>query len=216
MKIIDFGLSCYEDILVKQEQLFKELIEAKTEGKEKKEYIMIGEHYPVITIGRKGNSKNILISQEMLNSQGIRIFDTKRGGDVTYHCEGQMIAYPILDLDAHKIGVKDYVDVLEECVIRLLKEYGIKGERIEGATGVWLGKDTEKERKICAIGIKCSRFCTMHGLALNVKSDLRGFEFINPCGFVNKGVTSIFNETNCDVPMTEVKSKFINIFENLI
>lgn len=159
-----------------------------------KEYILIGEHYPVITLGRRAAEMNVLLPDSVLDKKGIKKYHIGRGGDVTFHGPGQLILYPILDLEKHRLGVKEYVNILEETVIRLLDKYGIKGERIEGATGVWIGKGTEEERKICAMGIKCSRFCTMHGLALNVDMDLSGFKMINPCGFKDKGVTSIYEE----------------------
>ena len=164
------------------------------EIKEGKEYILIGEHYPVITLGRRAAEMNVLLPDSVLDKRGIKKYHIGRGGDVTFHGPGQLILYPILDLEKHRLGVKEYVNILEETVIRLLDKYGIKGERIEGATGVWIGKGTEEERKICAMGIKCSRFCTMHGLALNVDMDLSGFKMINPCGFKDKGVTSIYEE----------------------
>ena len=177
-----------------QQDLFNSLVEAKISRKPIQEFILLGEHLPVITMGRRANPANVLISPQALQNKGIDFFNIERGGDATYHCPGQLIVYPILDLDSHHLGIKDYVSILEEAVIRLLNKYDIKGERIQGATGVWLGKNTPEERKICAIGIKCSRFCSMHGLALNVCSDLAGFSFINPCGFQDKGVTSIEKE----------------------
>ena len=126
-----------------------------------------------------------------------------------------MIAYPIIDLENHGLGVKGYVALLEDCIIRLLEEYDIKGETIEGATGVWIGKGTDRERKICAIGVKCTRFITMHGLALNVNTDLTAFNAINPCGFTDKGVTSISAETGRQIDMNTLKEKFVAIFKEL-
>lgn len=194
MKIIDFGLAPYKEILQLQEKLFNDLKEKKIRGEEIEEHILAGEHYPVITLGRRAKEENLLAETSLLNSRGIEVYHIGRGGDITYHCPGQVILYPILDLERHKLGVKDYVHLLEEMVIKVLSEFGIKGERVEGATGVWIGKGTENERKICAMGIKCSRFCTMHGLALNVNSDLSGFNLINPCGFKDKAVTSVTQE----------------------
>ena len=218
MEIIDFGVKEYEEVLKLQTSLFTDLIEEKREGKEGKEYILIGEHPSVITIGRRGKDSNILMSEEGLRQLGIKTFHIGRGGDVTYHCPGQLIVYPIFDLEKHNLGVKGYVDLLEETVIRLLKNYNIKGESVEGATGVWLDKGGDNERKICAIGIKCSRFCTMHGIALNVNSDLSGFSLINPCGFQDKGVTSIKKEISPgrELGMEEVKKEFLDIFLSLI
>ena len=215
-EIIDFGLKNYGEILDFQTRLFNNLVINKKEGRPEKEYILLGEHTPVITLGRRAKEDNILATSEILKSRGIEIFHIGRGGDVTYHCPSQLIVYPILDLELHSLGVKSYIHVLEETIIRLLNHYGIKGERVDGATGVWIDKGTIEERKICAIGVKCSRFCTMHGLALNVNSDLRGFSMINPCGFQNKGVTSIEKEIGKKVDMDKVKERFLHIFLGLI
>lgn len=194
MEIIDFGLKNYEDILNLQLFLFNKLLEEKRNHKEVKEYILIGQHNPVITLGRRAKLSNLLIPEDSLKKMGIGLYKIGRGGDITYHAPGQLILYPILDLEKHKLGVKSYVDLLENSVAKLLSLYDIKGEKIDGATGIWLGKGSTAERKICAIGIKCSHFCTMHGLALNVSTDLSGFSLINPCGFQDKGVTSIKKE----------------------
>lgn len=216
MEVIDFGLTDYGIILNQQQSLFETLIEAKKSGKEEREYVLIGEHPSVITMGRRAVEGNILQPPEFLEKKGIKVFKIGRGGDVTYHCEGQLILYPIIDLERHRLGVKEYVNLLEETVINVLAPYGLKGERIEGATGVWLGKDTERERKICAIGVKCSRFCTMHGLSLNVNSDLSGFEFINPCGFKDKGVTSMARELkgteDKELEMSQIKKELLDQF----
>ena len=226
MKIIDFGIKDYSEVLDLQKSLFDNLIKQKKAGKEGEEYILIGEHFPVITLGRRAREENILMPQSYLKDKGINIFHIGRGGDVTYHCPGQLIVYPILDLERHRLGVKNYVDTLEESVIKLISRFNIVGERIEGATGVWIGKGTPNERKICAIGIKCSYFCSMHGIGLNVNSDLSGFSMINPCGFQDKEVTSIFEEilradkiqnykNNADI-MDFVKQEFLNIFLGIL
>ena len=218
MEIIDFGIRDYGEILEVQRSLFYNLVKAKKEGKEGDEYILVGEHYPVITLGRRAKAENVLMPESYLKEKGVSIYHICRGGDVTYHCPGQLIVYPILDLDKHKLGVKGYVDLLEETVIKLISKHGIKGERVEGATGVWLGKGSKRERKICAIGIKCSHFCAMHGIGLNVTSDLSGFSMINPCGFQDKGVSSMEkeipsspNEGN-ELTMDTIKKEFIEIF----
>lgn len=216
LNIIDFGISGYGDILSLQEKYFGLITDSKIKGIPGRETLMIGEHFPVITMGRRADERNILADENQLRQRGVEVYKTGRGGDVTYHCPGQLILYPILDLDKHGLGVKDYVDLLEESVIRLLADYGIKGERIPGATGVWIGKGTEEERKICAIGIKCSRFCTMHGLSLNVNSDLDGFHLINPCGFKDKGVTSMKKELGKELDMQEIKRKISGIFLGLV
>ena len=217
MEIKDFGLKDYKEILEWQVNLFNDLVATKKNKVDKKsEYILIGEHYPVITLGRRAKESNLLFPELYLNEKGIYVYHIGRGGDVTYHCPGQLISYPIIDLESHNLGVKDYVNLLEESVIKLLSEYGINGERVEGATGVWLGKGSSLERKICAIGIKCSHFCTMHGLALNVNADLSGFSLINPCGFIDKGVTSIEKELGHKVDMGVLKEKYLHILLSLI
>lgn len=219
VKVIDFGIGKYEEILNSQRELFGSLVKDKKEGREGEEFILIGEHFPVITLGRRAHESNVLIPQNILKERGIELYKIERGGDVTYHGPGQLIVYPILDLEKHRFGVKDYVNLLEETVIKLLQNYGIKGERVDGATGVWIDKGSKKERKICAIGIKCSRFCTMHGLALNVNPDFTGFSLINPCGFVDKGVTSLQKETGnfaSKNAMSIIKKDFLDIFLSLI
>lgn len=219
VKVIDFGIGEYEEILNRQRELFLSLVKDKKEGREGEEFILIGEHFPVITLGRRAQENNVLIPQNILKERGIELYKIERGGDVTYHGPGQLIVYPILDLEKHRLGVKDYVYLLEETIIKLLQNYGIKSERVDGATGVWIDKGSKKERKICAIGIKCSRFCTMHGLALNVNPDLTGFSLIHPCGFVDKGVTSLQKETSNfagENGMSIIKKEFLDIFLSLI
>ena len=216
IELIDFGVSDYEKILHYQTDLFEQMIREKKEtGITEKEYLLLGEHEAVITIGKHGKKENILFDGFQLESNKIKVFEIGRGGDVTYHCPGQLIAYPLIDLNRHGLGVKKYVDLLEETVIKVIAAYGIKGERIEGATGVWIRKNGE-DRKICALGIKCSRYCTMHGIALNVNSKLDGFKMINPCGFTDKGVTSIQQELKKEIDIKEVKKRFSDIFFRLI
>ncbi|MCH5222518.1 MAG: lipoyl(octanoyl) transferase LipB [Muribaculaceae bacterium] len=216
IELIDFGVSDYEKILHYQTDLFEQMIRDKKEtGITEKEYLLLGEHEAVITIGKHGKKENILFDSFQLESNKIKVFEIGRGGDVTYHCPGQLIAYPLIDLNRHGLGVKKYVDLLEETVIEVIADYGLEGERIEGATGVWIRKNGE-DRKICALGIKCSRYCTMHGIALNVNSKLDGFKMINPCGFTDKGVTSIQQELKKEIDMKEVKKRFSDIFFRLV
>lgn len=216
LEVIDAGRVAYRDMLTCQERLFDEAVARKKENEPvEKEYLILVEHYPVFTLGRHGKEGNLLVSESILNSKGIELVHIGRGGDITYHGPGQLVVYPIIDIQAHSMGVKQYIYNLEEVVIRVLNEYGIKGERVEHATGVWIGKGTEKERKICAIGVKCRRFVTMHGLALNVNTDLTYFSAINPCGFVDKGVTSIAKELKCEVQMDEVKRQFVSCFKEV-
>lgn len=213
----DLGLMNYKDCWNLQHSLFDEMVRRKKSGVDSgQETLLLVEHPPVVTLGRHAVRENVLFSREDLLSRGVECFDIERGGDVTYHAPGQLVAYPIIDLERHHLGVKDYVELLEESVIKTIEEYGIEGERVTGASGVWIGKDTPRERKICAIGVKCSRFCTMHGLALNVNTDLSGFRLINPCGFIDKGVTSMEMEKQAPLDFGEVKRSFTKIFLELI
>ncbi len=206
LEIIDEGVIEYAEMLAKQRRIFSEMVECKKDGRIiEREYIFMVEHKPVITLGKHANDSNILFSEEELAMLGISIFRIERGGDVTYHGPGQLVAYPLIDLESHKLGIKNYVYLLEEAVINTLAEFGIKGERVSGASGVWIDAGTERERKICAIGVKSSRYVTMHGLALNVNTDLDGFRLINPCGFIDKGVTSIAKEIDKKVDINDVK-----------
>lgn len=218
MEIIDFGISPYREIWDRQKELFATLVERKQLHLPiEQEYLLIGEHQPVYTLGFHGNADNLLVSQENLAEFGAEVIRIERGGDITYHGPGQMIVYPIIDLEKRNLGVKDYMWLLEKCVIDLIGEYGIKGERIDGATGVWIDKGLISERKICAMGVKCRRHISMHGLALNVTTDLSAFGRINPCGFINKGVTSLQKELISkglrQPNMADVKRGFIEIFK---
>lgn len=200
-----------------QKGLFLDLVEKKKKGLGiTTEHLLLTEHEPVITIGRHGKRENILYPEKMLKAQGIECIQIERGGDITYHGPGQLVAYPIIDLESHKLGVKDYVFLLEESIIRILEKYSIKGERVEGASGVWIGVGSQQERKICALGIKCSRYITMHGLAFNINTDLNGFRLINPCGFVDKEVTSMQRELGYEMDMNKIKREFADIFTELI
>lgn len=217
LSITDFGISDYREIWNRQRLYFESLIELKKSNKPvAEEYLLIGEHNPVYTIGVHGHVENLLADESALKNMGAEVIRIERGGDITFHGPGQLIAYPIIDLEMHNLGIKDYMYLLEESVILLLQSFGLTATRISGATGVWMGKDTPHERKICAMGVKCSRFITMHGLALNVSTNLKFFEAINPCGFIDKGVTSMQQELGYSPDMNEVKSRFSKIFENLI
>lgn len=217
LKIIDEGVMDYGEMLEKQRKIFAEMVSRKKAGLSvEEEYLFLVEHNPVVTLGKHAKSANVLMPAEVLEGLGVKIYQIERGGDVTYHGPGQLVAYPLIDLERHRLGVKGYVNLLEESVIHTLSEYGVKGERVAGASGVWIGVGTPAERKICALGVKCSRFVTMHGLALNVNTNLSGFELINPCGFVDKGVTSLSRELGKPCDMEEVKEKLVCHFNTLL
>lgn len=207
----DFGIAPYRQVWDRQRELRDSIVERKVEKLPvTDEYLLMGEHKPVYTLGFHGNAGNLLVTEAMLRNRGCECIRIERGGDITYHGPGQLIVYPIIDLQSHGLGVKAYIDLLEESVIRLLDQYGIKGESVKGATGVWLGVGTPRERKICAIGVKVTRGVTMHGFALNVNTDLAAFGAINPCGFIDKGVTSLALELGNPLDMSEVKARLIN------
>lgn len=213
MKIIDLGLMPYREAWELQRQCFNEMVEARRNRKElPEERIFVVEHPAVITLGKHARESNLLFPVELLGRHGIEAVRIERGGDVTVHSPGQIVMYPIIDLLRHHLGVKDYVHLLEETVIQAISEYGVKGERVEGASGVWVDAGSPLERKISALGVKCSHFFTMHGLALNVSNDLSLFKLINPCGFTDKGVTSLSVETKCDIPLEPLKKQLPEIF----
>ena len=195
IQVIREGSATYRQMLDRQHRLFDAMVARKRRGEPvDTEYILLVEHPSVITLGRHADRNNLLVDREMLAARGIDVVDIDRGGDITYHGPGQLVVYPIIDMERHHLGVKAYVNILEQAVIDTLATLGIESGRVEGATGVWLGIGTPAERKICAIGVRCSHFVTMHGLALNVNTDLTQFNLINPCGFTDKGVTSIARE----------------------
>lgn len=213
VEFVDFGQRGYRETWDYQEQLLAALIHAKLQGQTVPGQLIFVEHLPVYTIGKSGNTANMLLNPMQLAEKHVECIKVDRGGDITYHGPGQLVVYPIIDLDRLGIGVKEYVRRLEEAVIRTIADYGISGERLEGATGVWIESHTPRARKICAIGVKCSRSITMHGLALNVNADLTYFNNINPCGFVDKGVTSIAKEVGHPVDFEEVKVRMRSHFE---
>ena len=202
------GRMPYKECWEYQQRLFDELLAKQGDGSDMVGTIIFVEHPAVYTLGKSGKMSNMLIDEERLKALGAEFYHIDRGGDITFHGEGQVVCYPILDLEKLGIGLRSYIEILEESIIEAVAEYGIEGRRLEGATGVWLsdeaeGADGEKVqrnwRKICAIGVKASRFVTMHGLALNASTDLKWFSMINPCGFVDKGVTSISKELGREV-----------------
>lgn len=192
-----------------QEQLFQHIQDVKS-GKEtsKQQYLLFCEHPHVYTLGKSGSEENLLISEKFREEKQIEYFHINRGGDITYHGPGQLVGYPIIDLEKFDMGIKSYIHHLEEVIIETLKEYGITASRLEGAIGVWLDVDyPAKARKICAIGVKTSRFVTMHGFAFNINTNLDYFGYINPCGFTDKGVTSLEKELRQKMPFEEVSAK---------
>ena len=203
----DLGRIVYAKALDIQTEKFNALLAAKAKGEKGRNELLFCEHDPVLTIGKSGKDSNLLIPEARLQALGVSYYHINRGGDITYHGPGQLVCYPILNLEEFQLGLKEYVHLLEEAVIRVCASYGIEAGRLEKATGVWLEGDTPRARKICAIGVRSSHYVTMHGLALNVNTDLRYFSYIHPCGFIDKGVTSLRQELKHDVPMDEVKQR---------
>lgn len=179
-------------------------------------YLLLCEHPPVYTLGKSGHIENILISETDREARGIEYFPTNRGGDITFHGPGQIVGYPILDLEKYYTDIGKYLRNLEEVIIQTLAFYGIKGERSAGETGVWIDPEIKgQERKICAMGVRCSRWITMHGFALNVNTDLNYFSQIVPCGIADKQVTSIAKELGHDLSIEEVKTRLKDCFEKV-
>jgi len=216
LDIIDWKEISYADAWHRQTELFDALVHAKQEGGEYVNHIIFCQHPHVYTLGRSGKEGNMLLSDEQLHSIGATLFHIDRGGDITYHGPGQLVCYPILNLEEFELGLKAYVHLLEEAVIRVCTSYGIVAGRLDGATGVWLDGATSRARKICAIGVRSSHYVTMHGLALNVNTDLNYFSYIHPCGFVDKGVTSLKQELKREVPIDEVKTMLCRELNELL
>lgn len=205
----NLGSISYKKAWDYQEQLFQHLQNVKS-GKEtnKKQYLLFCEHAHVYTLGKSGSEENLLIPEKFREEKQIEYFHINRGGDITYHGPGQLVGYPIIDLEEFYMGIKAYIYHLEEVIIETLNEYGITASRLEGAIGVWLDVDNPaKARKICAIGVKTSRFVTMHGFAFNISTKLDYFGYINPCGLTDKGVTSLEKELGRKMPFEEVSEK---------
>ncbi|MCR4764727.1 MAG: lipoyl(octanoyl) transferase LipB [Bacteroidaceae bacterium] len=219
MKLImeNWGLIDYAEAWQQQESLFQQRLQQKMAGESGAvNRIVFCEHPHVYTLGRSGKANNLLVTPQQLQHIGASFYHIDRGGDITYHGPGQVVCYPILDLEQYGLGLKTYIHLIEEAVIRLCASYGITAMRLEKATGVWLDAHTPRARKICAIGVRCSRFVTMHGLALNVNTDLRYFSYINPCGFIDKGVTSLAQELNREVPVDEVEIRLGDLIKQLL
>jgi len=223
VKFIDLGLIDYKQAWDYQEKLFNQIVQTKIENRKTSNsqlptpnYLIFCEHPHVYTLGNSGDEKHLLINENQLSQKQATYYKINRGGDITYHGPGQIVGYPILDLDNFFTDIHKYLRFLEEMTIRTLEEYGIKGERSSGETGVWLDADNPiKARKICAMGVRASRWVTMHGFALNANVNLDYFNNIIPCGISDKTVTSMDKELNTVVSSSEVKNKLKKHFADL-
>ncbi len=207
----DWGMLDYHTAWNKQEEIFAKTVELKIQNRTNQtniptnNYLVFVEHPPVYTIGKSGKTENLLLSEQGLQQHGATFYKINRGGDITYHGPGQLVGYPILDLDNFFTDIHLYLRTLEEAVILTLNQYGIPSGRSSGYTGVWLDANNENARKICAMGVRCSRWVTMHGFAFNVNTDLAYFKNIVPCGIDDKDVTSMERELGYKPDMEEVK-----------
>ena len=212
----DLGLINFKEAWDFQEKLFQEIIDIKSRNRKKgtdvstQSYLLFCEHPNVYTLGKSGNEKNLLVNEDYLKSSGATFYKTNRGGDITFHGPGQIVGYPIFDLDNFFTDIHKYLRLLEEAVIKTIEEYGIECERSRGETGVWLDVGKKTARKMCALGVRSSRWVTMHGLAFNVNTDLSYFGNIVPCGIVDKSVTSLQEELGYKLDIEEVKEKLKN------
>lgn len=212
----DVGQKDYKETWDYQTDIFNRLVDSKKSGilsQDQDQKVLPGvlifvEHPHVYTLGKSGSENNLLLDFIQLQAKNASFYRIDRGGDITYHGPGQIVGYPIFDLEVIKIGLREYIYRLEESIIRTVNEYGLKASRLEGSTGVWLDPEVVgKARKICAIGVKASKFVTMHGFAFNVNTDLTYFNNINPCGFTDKGVTSLQKELGVTPDFESVKDK---------
>jgi len=219
----DLGRKGYQEAWDYQESLLKENVRVKTEARERGDGVvgtvhrlLFVEHPPVYTLGKSGHMENVLLDDQAMEEKGAMFFKTNRGGDVTFHGPGQLVGYPILDLEKFRTDLGWYLRSLEEVGIQVLAEYGIEGGRSAGETGIWIESGVKgRERKICAMGVRCSRWITMHGFALNVNTDLSWFGNIVPCGIADKQVTSLQQELGRPVDMEEVKTRWKQQFEKV-
>ncbi|MBL7919500.1 MAG: lipoyl(octanoyl) transferase LipB [Bacteroidia bacterium] len=220
----DLGLMDYKACWDYQEKLFNKTVQQKISNRDlslekqipTQNHLLFVEHPHVYTLGKSGNEKNLLLNEKQLEEKHSTYYKINRGGDITYHGPGQLVAYPILDLDNFFTDIHKYLRLLEETIIITLKEYGVESGRSAGETGVWLDADNKyKARKICAMGVRCSRWVTMHGWGFNVNADLNYFNNIIPCGINDKAVTSLNKEMGHDVDMNEIKEKLKKNFTNL-
>lgn len=221
VKFENLGVLDYKKAWDYQEAIFKKTIELKLQKQrgdmsiKTPNYLLFVEHPPVFTLGKSGDISHLLTSEAELNRKGVTFYKINRGGDITYHGPGQIVGYPILDLDNFFTDIHKYLRFLEEMVILTLAEYGIVATRSDGETGVWIGVGTPFPRKICAMGVRASRWVTMHGFALNVNTDLGYFDHIVPCGIKGKGVTSLQAELGREISIEEVHEKLLKHFSDL-
>ncbi|WP_339889534.1 lipoyl(octanoyl) transferase LipB [uncultured Flavobacterium sp.] len=222
IRLQDLGQKDYKNTWDYQEELFKEIVDLKIKNRreerndETPNYFLYVEHPHVYTLGKSGDLSNLLLSEKQLVDKGATFYKINRGGDITYHGPGQIVGYPILDLENFFTDIHKYLRFLEEAIILTLAEYNVIGTRSEGETGVWLGVGTPFARKICALGVRASRWVTMHGFALNVNADLGYFDNIIPCGIKGKAVTSLNVELGVEkIDEEEVKSKILKHFSIL-
>ena len=221
IEVQDLGFKDYKDTWDFQEKLFQNIVEIKTQNRRKASnlktpnHLLFVTHPHVYTLGKSGDISNLLLTEQQLQEKGASFYKINRGGDITYHGPGQVVGYPILDLDNFFTDIHKYLRLLEETIILTLSDYGIKATRSEGETGVWLDVGTPFARKICAMGIRASRWVTMHGFSLNVNTDLKPFDHIVPCGIQGKGVTSMAKELSQEVDIEEVKERIKHHFQDL-
>ena len=222
VELEDLGLIDYKQCWDYQTKLFDATVQLKIQNRKfpdnsisTKNHLIFCEHPHVYTLGKSGDLKNLLIDGQKRKEKNISFYKINRGGDITYHGPGQLVVYPILDLDYFFSDIHKYLRLLEETVILTLQDYGIVGQRLEGFTGVWVDDKKETPRKICAIGVKCSRWVTMHGIGFNINSNLDYFKHIVPCGIEDKSVTSLQKETNQEIDMEELKIRFKKNFKIL-
>lgn len=220
VQLQDLGNKDYKETWDYQEQIFANIVSQKVEKRTNPEiktpnYFLFVEHPHVYTLGKSGDMSNLLLSEKQLEEKGATFYKINRGGDITYHGPGQIVGYPILDLENFFTDIHKYLRLLEEAIILTLADYGLQSERSEGETGVWLGVGTPFARKICAMGVRASRWVTMHGFALNVNANLGYFDNIIPCGIKGKAVTSLHVELGREVDQEEVKQKIVKHFADL-
>ena len=219
----DLGQAEYKQVWDYQESLLQDNVRIKTEARQAENpypatfnYLLFVEHPPVYTLGKSGHMENLLINEGSMMEKGIQFFRINRGGDITFHGPGQIVGYPILDLERFYTDIGKYLRNLEEVIMLTLRSYGIEGDRSPGETGVWIEPGVKgRERKICAIGVRCSRWVTMHGFAFNINTDLDYFSNIIPCGIQDKQVTSLEKELGRALPMEEVKEEVRCRFEEV-